>query len=179
MIHADIVDKAKRGDREALREVVRMHYPSVLRFLTTLCANPSDAEELTQEVFVKALSGLRRFRAESGLRTWLHRIAFHEYTRRRRRERPPLPFPDDLVSPFFETSSVLALDLESALRCVPEEFRTAFVLCDVQGLSMQEAADVMAVPLGTAKSRLHSARQRLQSLLSQEPDTQTRVQTHV
>lgn len=170
MQEANTVEKAKRGDREALREVVRTHYPSVLRFMTTLCANPADAEELTQEAFVKALRNLRKFRSESGLRTWLHRIAFHEFTHRRRAERPTLPLPEYAVSPLFESASLLALDLESALRSVPEEFRLAFVLCDVQGFSMQEAADIMSVPLGTAKSRLHSARNRLQTLLSPEPE---------
>lgn len=168
------IERARRGDREAIREIVQAHYPSVLRFLSTLCANPADAEELTQEAFVQALRNLRKFRGESGLRTWLHRIAFHEFTHRRRRERPTLPLPDAMPTPFFEGNSLLALDLESALRGVPEEFRLAFVLCDVQGLSMQEAADVMAVPLGTAKSRLHSARNRLQGLL--EPHE---VPTHV
>ncbi len=168
------IERAKRGDREAVRRIVQAHYPSVLRFLSTLCANPADAEELTQEAFVSAIRNLRKFRGESGLRTWLHRIAFHEFTHRRRRERPTLPLPDAAPSPFFEGSSLLALDLESALRCVPEEFRLAFVLCDVQGLSMQEAADVMGVPLGTAKSRLHSARHRLQGLLETHE-----VPTHV
>lgn len=173
MIDANVLERARRGDREALQEVVRAYYPSVLRFMSTLCTNPADAEELTQEAFVKALQSLRKFRGESGLRTWLHRIAFHEYLHRRRRQRSTLPLPETMISPLFEASSVLALDLESALRCVPEEFRTAFVLCDIQGLSMQEAAEVMSVPLGTAKSRLHSARNRLQTLLNSEPEVKT------
>lgn len=173
MIDANVLERARRGDREALQEVVREYYPSVLRFMSTLCINPADAEELTQEAFVKALQSLRKFRGESGLRTWLHRIAFYEYLHRRRRQRSTLPLPETMISPLFEASSVLALDLESALRCVPEEFRTAFVLCDIQGLSMQEAAEVMSVPLGTAKSRLHSARNRLQTLLNSEPEVKT------
>jgi RNA polymerase sigma-70 factor (ECF subfamily) len=170
MNEAEFVERLKRGDREAARELIQRFYPSVLRFLTTLCPNPADAEELAQEAFVKAIPSIRRFRGESSLRTWLHRIAFHEYTHRRRRERPSHALPPDLASPLFEANSLLAVDLERALPCVPEEFRAAFVLCDIQELSMQEAATVLGVPVGTVKSRLHSARKRLQLLLEPEQE---------
>jgi RNA polymerase sigma-70 factor (ECF subfamily) len=155
--------------------MVRCYYPSVLRFLTTLCANPADAEELTQEAFIKALNNLPRFRGESGLRTWLHRIAFREYTHRRRGERIVLPVPEHAPAPMFEANSISAMDLERALWRVTEEFRAAFVLCDVQELSMKEAADVLGVPTGTLKSRLHAARKRLQCLLEPEPEVKTNV----
>ncbi|RYG34276.1 sigma-70 family RNA polymerase sigma factor [bacterium] len=175
MSEANLVERVRGGDREASREFVRRYYPSVLRFLTTLCPNPSDAEELTQEAFIKALRGLRKFRGDSGLRTWLHRIAFHEYTHRRRAERSTLPIPESTTTPIFEANSLLALDLERALRCVPEELRAAFVLCDLQELSMQEAATVLSVPVGTVKSRLHTARKRLSDLLEPEPEVQIHV----
>ena len=167
MRDADMIDKARRGDPETVGELVRIYYPSVLRFLTTLCANSADAEELTQEAFVKALKGLKRFRGESRPSEWLHRIAYYEFTHHRRAWRPTVPLPEG-ASPLFETSSVLALDLEAALRKVPEGFRTAFVLCDVQGLTMAEAAEVTGVPLGTAKSRLYAARGQLAALLEPE-----------
>ena len=167
---AELVRRIKRGDHEATREMIRRFYPSVLKFLSTLCANPADAEELTQEAFVKALGNLRKFRGESGLRTWLHRIAFYEYTHRRRRERLTLPLPDEATSQLFEANSLLAIDLERALMCVPEEYRAAFVLCEIQELSMQETADVLSIPVGTVKSRLHAARKRLQELLEPEQE---------
>jgi len=170
MNEADLVARASSGDREAARELVRRFYPSVLRFLTTLCPNPADAEELTQDAFVKALNNLKKFRGTSGFRTWIHSIAFHEYTHRRRRERPTLPLSDEETSPLFEAQSLMAVELERALPCVPEEFRAAFVLCDVQELTMAEAAAVLNVPVGTVKSRLHTARKRLQELLEPEPE---------
>lgn len=68
-------ERIRMGDQDAAREMIGRYYPAVLRFMTTLCSNPADAEELTQEAFVKALQGIRRFRGDSGLRTWLHRIA--------------------------------------------------------------------------------------------------------
>ena len=172
MIDAPTLERARRGEPEAVRRLVQAYYPSVLRFLATLCANPADAEELTQETFVKALRGLRGFRGESGLRTWLHRVAYHEFTRHCRRSKSEPTLGEALPSPLFEASSVLAMDLEAALVRLPLEFRTAFVLCDVQGLTMQEAAEVMRVPLGTAKSRLHAARGRL--AMSLEPQREER-----
>lgn len=168
MEESRLIDLARKGEREALRNLVRLYYPSVLRFLSTLCRNPDDAEELAQETFVKALKGLSKFRGKSGLRTWLHSIAFYEFTHRKRRERTVLALPDDAQSQLFEARSVLALELEHALQCVPEDFRAAFILCDVQELSMNEASEVLGIPVGTVKSRLHTARKRLQALLEPE-----------
>jgi RNA polymerase sigma-70 factor (ECF subfamily) len=175
MSEVKLVERIKKGDRDAARDLIQRYYPSVLRFLTTLCPNSADAEELTQEAFVKALQGIRSFRGESGLRTWLHRIAFHEFTHHRRRQRPTAALPDRMNSPLFEANSILALDLERVLMDVPEEFRAAFVLCDIQELSMQEAADVLSVPIGTIKSRLHTARKRLQALLEPEQEVKIHV----
>lgn len=170
MNEATLIEGVRCGDRESARELIRRFYPSVLRFLVTLCPNPSDAEELTQEAFLKALKNLPKFRGESGLRTWLHRIAFHEYTHHRRGQRPTLPIPDEATSQLFEANSLLAIDLERALRCVPEEFRATFVLCDIQELSMEEAATVLSIPVGTVKSRLHTARKRLMAILEPEQE---------
>ena len=164
------IEAARRGDPEAVRALVRTHYPGVLRFLTTLCDNAADAEDLAQESFVRALRGLRGFRAESGLRTWLHRIAYREFVRSRRRHHSTLELPEAVPSPLFEPGSLLALDLERALRCLAPDSRAAFVLCEVQGLTMREAAEVMGVPPGTAKSRLHTARTRLQLLLEPQEE---------
>ena len=102
------VEEAKRGDPEAIRLVVEAYYSSVLRFMTTLCANPADAEDLTQEAFVQALRSLRKFRGESGMRTWLHRIAYHGYLRSRRRGAARVaPLRISYHSPLFESSSLL------------------------------------------------------------------------
>jgi len=170
-----LVEQIKRGDRDAARELVQRYYPSVLRFLTTLCPNSADAEELTQEAFVKAMQGIRRFRGKSGLRTWLHRIAFHEFTHHRRRQRSTVALPESMNSPLFEANSILALDLERVLMDLSEEFRAAFVLCDIQELTMEEASVVLSVPLGTVKSRLHTARKRLQTLLQPEQEVKIHV----
>lgn len=175
MSDIELVEGLRRGNREAAREMIRSYYPSVLRFLTILCRTPEDAEELTQEAFIKALKCVRRFRGECGLRTWLHRIAFCEYTHRRRKQRPSLRLTDHYPASPFETTSLLAIDLERALMRLSEEIRAAFVLCEIQELSVNEAAIVLSVPAGTVKSRLHTARQRLQALLTTEQEVKINV----
>jgi RNA polymerase sigma-70 factor (ECF subfamily) len=171
MRDADPTERAQRGDAEAAREIVQTYYPSVLRFLSTLCANPADAEELTQEAFVKALRAIRRFRGESGLRTWLHRIAYHEFLHHCRSQKVTTVLDEAMSSPLFDTTSVLAMDLERALWRLTQEYRATFILCDVQGLTMRESAEVLGVPEGTIKSRLHAARRRLAEILEPERET--------
>jgi RNA polymerase sigma-70 factor (ECF subfamily) len=171
----DLVAKLKRGDREAARTLVRRHYPSVLRFLITLCRNQDDAEELTQETFLRVFHRIGQFRSQSGLRTWLHRIAYHEFTHRMRKQRPEAALADCASSNLFETTSALAIDLERALHSLSIDARAVFVLCDVQQLSMEEAAAVLSVPVGTVKSRLHGARKQLMALLEPEQEVNIHV----
>jgi len=175
MNDAELLIDLKRGDREAARALVLRHYPSVLRFLITLCRNVDDAEELTQETFVKAFHSVGKFRGQSGFRTWLHRIAYHEFTHRKRKQRPESMLLESATSNPFETTSALAIDLERALHCLPVDARAAFVLCDVQELTMEEAASVLRIPTGTVKSRLHGARKQLMALLEPEQEVKIHV----
>ncbi len=175
MTDAETVAAVKRGDREAARQLVQQYYASVLRFQITLCRNADDAQELTQETFLRALKHIGKFRGGSGLRTWLHRIAYHEFTHRRRQQRPDSPLMEDAFSHHFESSSALAVDLERALQCLSVDARAVFVLCDVQELTMEEAAIVLRVPTGTVKSRLHNARRQLMGLLEPEPEVNLNV----
>ena len=175
MNDAELTANIKRGDREAARELVRRHYASVLRFLTMLCRNADDADELTQETFLRALNRVGQFRGHSGLRTWLHSIAYHEFTHRRRKQRPESVLTDHATSCPFETTSALAIDLGCALRSIPEDARAVFVLCDVQELTMEEAATVLRIPTGTVKSRLRAARKQLMALLEPEQEVNLNV----
>ncbi|HLK15322.1 MAG TPA: RNA polymerase sigma factor [Fimbriimonadaceae bacterium] len=175
MTDAELSVNIKRGDREAARELVRRHYASVLRFLVTLCRNHDDADELTQETFLRALKHIGGFRGRSGLRTWLHRIAYHEFTHRRRKQRPESVLTDSAASYPFETTSALAIDLGRALLALSVDARAAFVLCDVEELTMDEAATVLRIPSGTVKSRLRTARKQLMGLLEPEQEVNLSV----
>lgn len=156
-----------QGDRNAGENLVEQHYTRIFRLLLYLTGNPETAEDLTQQTFVKAWQGLPAFRREAKISTWLHRIAYHEYTHwlRARRDHAPLEEAAHLPAPSAAPLGQWDEELPVALAKLPEEQRNAFLLFYVQELSVGEVAAILEVPKGTVKSRLHVARQRLRELL--------------
>ena len=149
------------------------------RFLYTvayrLTNNHDDAQDLVQEVLVRVRRGLATYRPVS-LEGWLSRIttnAFLDETRRRGR-RPVVPLTDDAEArhaghPAADEAAAargLPSELEAALAALPAEFRVAVVLCDVVGLSYDEIANALGVPLGTVRSRIHRGRAQLRDVLT-------------
>ncbi len=163
-----LVKRILGGDRTAGEQFVTEHYPRIYRLLRHLTGRVEDAEDLTQQTFVKAWQALGTFKGESSLATWLHRIAYHEYTHylRSRRDHAPLDdaadVPDDHAARELE-----AVLVRRALAQLSSEHRETFLLYHVQGLSVPEVAAVLDVPAGTVKSRLFTARQRLREMLSE------------
>jgi RNA polymerase sigma-70 factor (ECF subfamily) len=166
---AALVERARRGDRVAFEELVRRHadhlYAVVLRFV----ADGGEAEEVTQEAFLRAWRGIGRFEGRSRFFTWLYRIGINEAKRRAARRPPatvvslddePIPeAPDWSQAPetrFAEAD--LRRVLEDAIRALSPEYRAPIVLRDVEGLSTREAAEVMELGEAAFKSRLHRAR---------------------
>jgi RNA polymerase sigma-70 factor (ECF subfamily) len=171
-----LVKKILGGDKAAGERLVTEHYPRIYRLLRHLTGSIDNAEDLTQQTFVKAWQALAAFRGEASLATWLHRIAYHEYTHwlRARREHSPL---DDAAAVADEGAAqeLEAILLRSVLAQLSREHHETFLLYHVQGLSVREVAAVLEVPAGTVKSRLFIARQRLRELLqSTEPNVQAR-----
>ena len=166
---AILVERAKAGDGGAFEELVRRHadrlYAVALRFV----ADADEAQEVTQEAFLRAWRSIRRFEGRSAFFTWLYRIGINEAKRRAGR-RPPVPVasledepvpeaPDWSQAP--ETRSdhrELRSVLERAIRGLPVEYRATIILRDVEGLSTREAAEVMDLGEAAFKSRLHRAR---------------------
>lgn len=156
------------GDRDAAERWVRDQYPAVLRMLRHLLRGDDAACDLAQQAFIKALDGLPGYSGRGSLRAWLHTIAWHEYCRHCRTQRATLelsaaeassngrPGPDDLTA-----------WLSWALARLTDEHRATFVLHEIQGLSVAEVAQVLEIPLGTVKSRLHTARARLRRMLGE------------
>ncbi len=138
-----------------------------------------EAEEVAQEVFVRAWRGLKGFEGRAQLSTWLYRIAFNEAQRRLSRRPPPrvalnLTGPDpvlELPDPVARGPEATSLDQEfvammwNALAQLPEDWRTAVVLRDIDGLSTEEAAALVGVRAAAFKSRLHRGRMQLRALL--------------
>jgi RNA polymerase sigma-70 factor, ECF subfamily len=167
------------GDRAAGERLVTEQYPHIYRLLRHLTGTVEVAEDLTQQTFLKAWQALASFRGEASLATWLHRIAYHEYTHwlRARRDHAPLEAAGEVTDPRAE-GGLEAILLRGALDQLSSEHREAFLLYHVQGLSVPETALILAVPPGTVKSRLFHARQRLRELLAEYSDeTESQGQT--
>ena len=156
-----------------------MHADRVYGTLRRFGLDPTEADEVAQEVFLRAWRGLPRFEQRAQFSTWLYRIAFNEAQRRLsrradRRVEPGLDRDDPIVAlPESPTlgPEAQALDrefmrtLERALGQLPDDWRTAVVLRDIDGLSTREAAEIVGVREAAFKSRLHRGRMQLRALL--------------
>lgn len=155
-------------------EVVREHADRVYRLAYRLTGNQHDAEDLTQETFIRVFRSLASYKPGT-FEGWLHRITtnlFLDMARRRSRLRMEgLPEDTDRLpggSPTPEQvyqDTHLDPDLQAAMDALPPEFRAAVVLCDVEGLSYDEIGATLGVKLGTVRSRIHRGRQMLKAAL--------------
>jgi RNA polymerase sigma factor (sigma-70 family) len=165
--------------------IVEQHSDRVYRLALRLTGNRHDAEDLTQEVFVRVFRSLHTY-TPGTFEGWLHRITtnlFLDAARRKSRIRFDA-LPDDadnrLPSPVATPDAAYLnqtfdADIEAALASLSPEFRAAVVLCDVEGLSYEEIADVLDLKMGTVRSRIHRGRAMLRSALAHRAPTAGRV----
>ena len=156
-------------------DVVRTHSARVYRLAYRLTGNPHDAEDLTQEVFVRVFRSLASY-TPGTFEGWLHRITtnlFLDLARRRQRIRfeglghdveGRISGGDPTPAEAFDDRH-LDSDIQSALRELPPEYRAAVVLCDIEGLSYEEIAATLGVKIGTVRSRIHRGRAQLRAAL--------------
>jgi RNA polymerase sigma-70 factor (ECF subfamily) len=165
-----LVALAKRGDHGAFEEIIRIHADRLYAVVRRLCATPHDAEEVTQEAFLRAWRAIDRFDGRSRFFTWLYRIGVNEAKRRGARgearirlvpidEAPATKLPDEREGPELraEQREVRAA-FERAVRALPIDYRAPLVLRDIDGLSTREAAEILGLSEPAFKSRLHRAR---------------------
>lgn len=161
---------AARGDTKAFERLYRSHNGRV-HSLALRMAGPEWAEDLTQEVFLRAWTKLHTFRGDASFGTWLHRLAVNLILSRRqtlrRREQRQHPGEDILQRiPARDRHPGVAMDFEAAIRKLPEGARQVFVLYEVEGYPHGEIAELMGISPGTSKSQLHRARMIMRDFLS-------------
>lgn len=174
----ELVTRAKAGDEHAIRAIVQRNNQRLFRAARAVVGNDAEAEDTVQATYVHAFTNLSAFRGDSRLSTWLTRIALNEALGRVRRRREftgledidmqsatpggsILHFPSSLSS--ADPEAELARNqtrrlLELAVDALPDEFRTVFILREVEGLSTEETAALLTVKPETIKTRLHRAR---------------------
>ena len=167
----DLVARAQAGDQTAFRELYRQHAGRVYALCLRLTGDGRDAEERTQDVFVRLWDKLRSFRGDSAFSSWLHRLAVNVVLNERRttgrRERRVMSAedPDAVVGAQHTAPLHLNIDLERAIAELPDGAREVFVLYDIEGYGHGEIAQLVGIAEGTSKAQLFRARRLLREKL--------------
>ena len=164
----ELIDRYLAGDTDAFATLVRRHEGQVYRLCLRILGNPDDAADAAQDALVAVARKLGSFRGDARFSTWLHRVAMNAcYDHLRAAKRRPMvrrlvddASTPDLGPPVADHADEVAgtRDVAAALALVPEDFRVALVLADVQDLPYDEIARILEVPVGTVKSRVHRGR---------------------
>ena len=173
---AALVVSISRYHQEALAEAYRRHGGAVFGLAKRLLGDAAIAEELVQEVFLRAYRGLEKFRGDAQLSTWMYRLsvnaALSHATRTQARQKRDLGEEALMALPAEDapaTDPRLRARLERALADLPAGYRAVLVLHDVEGLQHEEIADILGCRVGTSKSQLHKARAKMRELLGGAP----------
>lgn len=166
----ELLDRARAGDLEAFAEFMRAFERRIRAVCYRLLDDARDVDEAVQDTFVQAWRNLERFRGDAAPYTWLYRIAVNESLMRRRRKTLPTSELQETVVPDcadpFAAADARAFLVER-LRALPDDYRVAVVLRDVEGLSNEEVAEALEITLAAAKSRIHRGRMQLRAELEQ------------
>ena len=175
----ELIDACLCGDSASFGQLVSKYQDRLFNTLCHVVSSPEEAEDVTQEAFVQAFVKLATFKRNSAFYTWLYRIAFNTAISRGRRKRPQLSVDatrdaigdEPMDSNEDATERLLreerAVQIRQALTELSEEHRSILVLREMEGLCYDEIADVLDLPVGTVRSRLHRARGQMREQLKE------------
>ncbi|GIW44292.1 MAG: hypothetical protein KatS3mg077_1574 [Candidatus Binatia bacterium] len=176
-----LLDRARRGDRNALERLLLRYQNTVYRFGMRMCGHPDDAEDVAQDTLLAAAKSIAAFRGDAAFSSWLYRIARSYCTKKRRQGKftaspPPdtegktdvlYKLPDAGAEPEEHLNRrELEVALNHAVAALPARFREVFVLRDIEGLSTEETAKILELQPATVKTRLHRARMAVRDALA-------------
>jgi RNA polymerase sigma-70 factor, ECF subfamily len=179
---ADIVPRAQQGDAAAFERIYRLHSRKVYTLCLRMAGDPTEAEDLTQEVFLQLFRKIQTFRGESAFSTWLHRMSVNIVLMRFRRKPIAKISLDSITNPEEESGTqprefgvpdlrlngvIDRITLLTALNELAPGYRAMFILHDVQGFRHNEIADMFGCSVGNSKSQVHKARMKLRELLQE------------
>ena len=160
---------------DEVKWLIAREIPRLRRYAAALADSPEAADDLVQDCLERAIRKRGQWKREGSIRSWLYRIlytVFLNQSGRRRRWRDEVPI-DDVAAPAAEPArqeqQVICSDIAAAMQRLPPEQRAAIALTALEGLSYEEAARVLRVPIGTVRSRLFRGRERLNNLAPQRP----------
>ena len=182
------IERLKQGDAKAFDTLVVRYSQQIYSLLLGITKNTEEAADLTQETFLRALKSIKKFRGDSEIKTWLFRIAINQsknrfrWWKRRKREKTislDAPVADDNETPLSETMETNSANPEQkalqserekflieALNDLPDIYKEAVTLCDIEGLAYEEIAEALDINIGTVKSRIARGRVELRKKLS-------------
>ncbi len=180
---AELIERAKAGDRGAQAAIVRKYEQMVYNVALRLTGNVEEAEGVMQETFIKVLEALPSFRGEAQLGTWIYRIATNFALMQLRKRKVPLYSLEEynldesrdlgvFNRSLAEDPEALVLNaelrqvMEEAIEALPPKYKTAFVLKDLEGLSLQQIAEMLELNVATVKTHIHRARLFLRDRLA-------------
>lgn len=180
---AELVERCRTGDVGAFEDLYRQHSTRLYNLAFRMVGNAADADDLLQEIFLTAYRKLNTFRGDSALGTWLYRLGMNVCLDRLRskaaRQDQATDALDDRTGHGVHAAAltVTRLDLERAIRALPEGSRAAFLLHDVEGFDHQEVGRILGIAEGTSKSQVHKARLRIREFLRQSESDATKRTT--
>jgi RNA polymerase sigma-70 factor (ECF subfamily) len=174
----ELTKVAAQGDMGAFEEIYKRHHRRVYSICLRMLQNASEAEDLTQDVFIQLYRKISSFRGDSAFTTWLHRMTvnqvlmhFRKRTVKYEKTTEEGDTPDQIVSGTGNPHKMQIVDkiaLDNAIEQLPTGYKNVFVLHDVEGFEHEEVARILGCSVGTSKSQLHKARLKLQKLLKKK-----------